>query len=50
MNDLKFSSRYENLKLIENFSKDKNIKDELHPRCRICRRDFYLKNYDKIEK
>ena len=33
----------------ENFSKDRNCKDGLCPLCKCCRKDYYLKNLDKIK-
>ena len=42
--------RCEVLQLIENLSKDKIRKTGFYPKSRICRRDFCLKNYDKIKK
>ena len=34
--------------MIENFNKDKNRKDGLYPQCKFCRKDFYLKIFEKI--
>ena len=47
---LKKCCRCENIQMIENFKKDKNRKDCLYPLCKNCRKDFYLKNFDKIKK
>ena len=35
--------------MIENFSKDRKSKDGLYPLCKCCRKDYYLKNLDKIK-
>ena len=47
--DLKRCSRCEIIQMIENFSKDRNCKDGLCPLCKCCRKDYYLKNLDKIK-
>ena len=47
--DLKRCSRCEIIQVIENFSKDRNCKDGLCPLCKCCRKDYYLKNLDKIK-
>ena len=47
--DFKGCSRCELIQVIENFSKDRNCKDGLCPLCKCCRKDYYLKNLDKIK-
>ena len=47
--DLKRCSRCEIIQVIENFSKDRKCKDGLCPLCKCCRKDYYLKNLDKIK-
>ena len=42
--------RCESVRVRENFIKDKNRKDGLHSLCISCRKDYYLKNLDKIKK
>ena len=41
--------RCEILQVIENFSKDREIKDGLYPLCKSCRNEYYLKNLDKMK-
>ena len=36
--------------MIQNFNENKNRKDGLYPQCIYCRKDFYLKNFDKIKR
>ena len=36
------------VQVLENFSKDRKFKDGLCPLCKCCRKDYYLKNLDKI--
>ena len=47
--DLKRCSRCEIIQVIGNFTKDRNCKDGLCPLCKCCRKDYYLKNLDKIK-
>ena len=47
--DLKRCSRCEIIQVIGNVSKDRNCKDGLCPLCKGCRKDYYLKNLDKIK-
>ena len=42
--------RCEFIQLIGNFSKDRKCNDGLYPLCKCCRKDYYFKNLDKIEK
>ena len=46
---LKKCCRCEIVQVIENFSKDRKCKDGLCPLCKGCRKDYYLKNLDKIK-
>ena len=48
--DLKRYPRCEVIQVKENFSKDRKCKDGLCPLCKGCRKDYYLKNLDKIKK
>ena len=47
--NLKKCCRCEIVQVIENFSKDRKCKDGLCPLCKCCRKDYYLKNLDKIK-
>ena len=47
--DLEKCSKWEFIQLIENFNRDKKRKDGLYPQCINCRRDYDLKNLDKIK-
>ena len=47
--NLKRCSRCEIIQVIENFRKDRKSKDGLYPLCKCCRKDYYLKNLDKIK-
>ena len=47
--DLKRCSRCEILQVKENFSNDRKCKDGLCPLCKCCRKDYFLKNLDKIK-
>ena len=46
---LKKCYRCEVIQVRENFNKDKNRKDGLHSLCISCRKDYYLKNWDKTK-
>ena len=46
---LKKCCRCEIIKSTENYNKDKNRKDGLFPLCVDCRKNYYLKNLDKIK-
>ena len=46
---LKKCSRCKIVQVIEKFSKDRKCKDGLCPLCKCCRKDYYLKNLDKIK-
>ena len=48
--DFKRCSKCENKQVTQNFIKDKNRKDGLHSLCISCRKDYYLKNLEKIKR
>ena len=47
---LKKCFKCENIQLIAKFNKEENRKKRLFPQCIKYRKDFYLKNFEKIKK
>ena len=49
MDELKKCSKCKTISLKSNFNKDKTKNDELNPICKVCRKEYYLDNRDRIK-
>ena len=50
MDDMKRCSRCEITSLKNNFHKNKNMSDGFNPRCKFCRKKYYVDNQDRLLK